>query len=489
LNKYLFMKYNVATSHPLSTMAGLEAMENGGNAYDAMLAASSTLVVVQPQFNGLGGDLFATVKDGKYYCINASGYAAANASIDYFSRNGYKEIPKHGPLSSFSIPGLVASWKIAAEKANLGIDKNFRRAIQFAREGFEPSRKLAKSIKNFSYGDNDFNEIYKDADTWLTQKSLANTLETLVKEGLDSFYTGSIAEKIDADMKEKGGLIRKSDLSGYAPEILEPVHVKYRGYDVYTNPPVSQGLTASVWLRDLNGYDLAGMEHQEYYDTLIKTMYDAYNIRRNYVYDGVKLPANIDELKPDGNMPGNGKSNLSDTTAYSIFDGNIEISAIQSNYMGFGSGHSIKGTGINMNNRGSYFTLDVENKNHLEPGKKTFHTLMSILASGKKDILLGSMGGDIQPQINVQILSRLVDLGSKIEDAIAYPRFAYPASIYGDSKVYYESSLRLNRYEPVDDLNDMMGHAQGIIIDSEAEAGIDPRGDGLLRYMKEKYFK
>ncbi|WP_337860042.1 gamma-glutamyltransferase [Ferroplasma sp.] len=483
------MKYNVATSHPLSTMAGLEAMEKGGNAYDAMLAASSALVVVQPHLNGLGGDLFATIKDNKYYCINSSGYAAEMANIDFYSKNDYKEIPKHGPLSSFSIPGLVASWKIASEKSTMGIDENFKRAIQFAKEGFGPSRKLTKAIKNFSYGDDDFNEIYKDTDAWLTQKSLGKTLETLAKEGLGSFYTGCIAEKIDADMKEKGGLIRKKDLIEFKPEILEPVKVNYRGYDIYTNPPVSQGLTASVWLRDLNSYDLAGMEHQQYYDTLIKTMYGAYNIRRNHIYDGVKLPDNINDLKPDGTDPGNSTSNLSDTTAYSIFDGNIEISAIQSNYMGFGSGHSIKGTGINMNNRGSYFTLDRENKNHLEPHKKTFHTLMSILASGKKDIILGSMGGDVQPQVNVQILSRLIDLGANIEDAIAYPRFAYPASIYGTAKVYYESTLRLNHYEPVDDLNDMMGHAQGITVDSEVEAGVDPRGDGLLHYMKEKYFK
>jgi gamma-glutamyltranspeptidase/glutathione hydrolase len=483
------MKYNVATSHSLSTMAGLEAMENGGNAYDAMLAASSSLVVVQPQFNGLGGDLFATIKDGSYYCINSSGYAPASANIEFFSKKGLSEIPKRGPMSSFSIPGLVYSWKIAEEKSSLGIKEDFKRAIQFAEQGFEPSRKLARAINNFNDGDGDFNEIYKGTDKWLIQKELGKTLETLINEGLDSFYNGTIADKIDNDMREKGGLIRKNDLSEYKAEILDPIKVKYRGYDVYTNPPVSQGLTASVWLRDLNRYELAGMEHQKYYDTLITTMYDAYNIRRQYIYDGTKLPDNIDDLKSDGTKPGNGKSDLSDTTAYSVFDGKIEISAIQSNYMGFGSGHSIKGTGINMNNRGSYFSLDPENKNCIKPGKKTFHTLMSVLASGKKDIMLGSMGGDVQPQVNVQILSRIIDLGSNMQDAIAYPRFAYPASIYGNSGVFYESALRLNHYEPVDDLNDMMGHAQGIIADSDSEAGVDPRGDGLLLYIKDKYFK
>ncbi len=482
------MKYNVATSHPLSSQAGIEVLEKGGNAYDAMLAASSALVVVQPQFNGLGGDLFATIKDNKYYCINASGYAASNASIDFYNQKGLTEIPKRGPLSSFSIPGLVSSWIIASEKAKLPIKEDFKRAIQFARDGFDPSRKLVKAINKFDDGDEDFNSIYKDTEKWLVQKDLGNTLEFLVNNGLESFYTGEIADKIQKDMQEKGGLITGDDLAKYKAEIVDPVRVKYRDYDVYTNPPVSQGLTAAVWLRDLNKYELSGMEHQKYYDTLINTMYDAYNIRKNYIYDGVKLPENIEDLKPDNTKNGDGKSDLSDTTAYSIFDGNIEISAIQSNYMGFGSGHTICGTGINMNNRGSYFSLDSTNKNSLKPGKKTFHTLMSTIASGQKDIILGSMGGDVQPQVNVQILTRIIDLGYNIQDAIAYPRFAYPASIYGDSKIYYESSLRLDHYEPVDDLNDMMGHAQGIITDKDAERGIDPRGDGLLLYMKGKYF-
>ncbi len=484
------MKYNVATSHPLSSQAGIEVLEKGGNAYDAMLAASSTLVVVQPHLNGLGGDLFATINDNKYYCINASGYAPERASIDFYEQRDFKEIPRNGPLSSFSIPGLVSSWIIANEKAKLGMKEDFKRAIQFAKDGFEPSRKLVKAINRFEGGDEDFNNIYKDTDKWLVQKDLGNTLEFLVNNGLEYFYNGEIADMIDKDMKEKGGLITKGDLARYSAEIVNPIRVKYRDYDIYTNPPVSQGLTAAVWLRDLNKYELSGMEHQKYYDILIKTMYDAYNIRKNYIYDSVKLPENIDDLKPDNTHNGNGKSELSDTTAYSIFDGDIEISAIQSNYMGFGSGHTIKGTGINMNNRGSYFSLDRNNKNSLKPGKKTFHTLMSTLVSGPKDIILGSMGGDVQPQVNVQILSRIIDLGSGMQDAVAYPRFAYPASIYGDSKIYYESALRLDHYEPVDDLNDMMGHAQGITVDKERETekGIDPRGDGLLLYMKGKYF-
>ena len=198
------MKYNVATSHPLSSQAGIEVLEKGGNAYDAMLAASSTLVVVQPHLNGLGGDLFATINDNKYYCINASGYAPERASIDFYEQRDFKEIPRNGPLSSFSIPGLVSSWIIANEKAKLGMKEDFKRAIQFAKDGFEPSRKLVKAINRFEGGDVDFNNIYKDTDKWLVQKDLGNTLEFLVNNGLEYFYNGEIADMIDKDMKEKG---------------------------------------------------------------------------------------------------------------------------------------------------------------------------------------------------------------------------------------------------------------------------------------------
>ncbi len=483
------MEYKVASGHPLSTEAGNEVLSKGGNAYDAMLAVSSCLVVVQPHLNGLGGDLFATVKDGGYYSINSSGYAAELANAEFFKKNEYEKIPERGELSSFSIPGLVSSWELISSKLNLSIKEDMKRAIQFAREGFEPSRKLVRAIKIFDSGDNDFNSIYSNTDKFLIQKELGNTLQFLSENGFDSFYNGEIADKINDDMISKGGLIRKSDLESFRGEIKTPLHVKYRNYDVYTNPPVSQGLTAMVWLNYLNKYDLASMERDEYYDTLIKTMKDAYSIRKNYIYDGVSLPENITEIKPDTNSLKNTDEKNSDTTAFSIYDGEKEISSIQSNYMGFGSGHSIRGTGINMNNRGSYFSLDPENHNFLKPHKKTFHTLMSVLASGDKDIITGSMGGDIQPQVNVQILSRVIDLNYGMQDAISHARFAYPASIYGDSKVYYESLLKLDKYNPVDDLNDMMGHAQGILIGEHPEAGFDPRGDGLLRIIRGKYFK
>ncbi len=482
------MNSGVASSHPLSTFAGKEVLSNGGNAYDALLAVSSCLVVVQPHLNGLGSDLFATIKDNNYYSINASGYAAEKATLDFFKSKGYDKIPERGHFSSFSIPGMVSAWEIISEKINLNLYEDFKRAIQFAKDGFVPSEKLKKSI-NLMKGDYDFENIYKSSNNILYQKDLANTLNELVKTKFYSFYHGKIAKAIDKDMVNKGGLIRFSDLDKYKAEIKNPLKIKYRNYDIYTNPPVSQGLTALSWFNLLNNYDLKSMNKDDYYDTLIKTMYDAYNIRKNYVYDG-SIINDVKELKPDKSINNDKKDNISDTTAYSIYDGNIEISAIQSNYMGFGSGHTIHGTGINMNNRGSYFSLNKDNKNVLKPFKKTFHTLMSTIASGNNDIIFGSMGGDIQPEVNVQVLSRIIDLDYDIQNAISYPRFAYPASIYSDSDIYYEKSLNLVKYKIVDDLNDMMGHAHGITIGNDnVKEGFDPRGDGLIEYNLKEYFK
>ncbi len=471
-------KYAVASSHPLSTLAGEEALAKGGNAYDAMLATSAALTVVQPHLNGLGGDMFATIRDKNIYCINASGFAAEMATPDFFKSKKLDKIPKSGHLSSFSLPGMVSAWKIIMGKINLTPEEDFKRAIKYARNGFRKSLKLDNAIKNFD-GDEDFNKIYKNDSSILYQKDLGDTLENLSKNP-DDFYNGKIARMIEGDMKNKGGLVRLSDLEKYNAEIREPMHVNYHGYNISTNPPVSQGVTELIWLKLMDKYDLSSMNDDDYYDILIKNMKESYKYRK-YIYDGSSL--NVDNFKSFKIDELHGKnSENSDTTAFSIFDGEIEISAIQSNYMGFGSGHNVKGTGININNRGSYFSLDEGNNNTLKPFKKTFHTLMSTIASGKNEIMLGSMGGDIQPEVNVQILSKIIDRNMKIQDAINYPRFAYLASIYSDSDIYYERPLNLKNYIKVESNNSMMGHAQGIIFGENVEAGFDPRGDAFEKY-------
>ncbi len=487
--KNLSGKFTVAANHPLATMAGLEVLEKGGNAYDAALAVSAALVVVQPHLNGLGGDFFAVVDDGSRRSINGSGYAAELATVDYFSSRGLSSIPKKGPLSSFVVPGMVSAWNLLSEQSTMDMPLLFSRAISYAKRGFRVQNSLHKSIGLTNSDDADWARIYKGVNSGGTiyQTDLGSTLETVSKDGGHSFYHGALAKAIEEDMREKGGLIRFQDMDSYGAKWLNPVSTTYRGHTVYTTPPNSQGATLLFWMNMLSRISLSSMEMEEYYDNIISAMYRAYHYRSKYIGDpeSVNLPAGM--LSPSYNYAmesaGSPKTDsISDTTAFSVYDGTAGISAIQSNYMGFGSGHTIHGTGINMNNRGAYFSLDRSHHNHVAPHKKTFHTLMATICKGPATLYLSSMGGDVQPQTNIQIISRIMDLGEGLQHAISAPRFCYPASIYSGSTLYAERSLGLKNAEAVDDNNSMMGHAQGILVSSGVTPGFDPRGDAFEKY-------
>lgn len=481
--------FAVASAHPLSTRIGMRVMENGGNSYDAAVAVSAALTVVQPNLNGLGGDMFAIVKDGSVKALNGSGPASKMASIEFFEKSGFTEIPNKGSLSSFSVPGLVSSWQLLSEHCSMDMGELMKPASEIARNGFRISAGIASAIGRMKGYDKDWEGIYKPAerDGILYEAALGKTLEKIGEDSGYGFYHGEIARQIEKDMIAKGGLMRFSDLDSYSASWVDPMRIKYRGYDVYTNPPPSQGVTSLLWLNMLDRVSFDSISTEDYYDRMIEKMLVAYDYRSRYVADPSRIKFPMELLEKDAvyagsRLTGRAPEKNSDTTAFSVYDGDTGISAIQSNYMGFGSGHSISDTGINMNNRGCYFTLNREHHNSLAPGKKTFHTLMAVYAEGEKKIFVGTMGGDVQPQINVQILSGIIDLQRKAQEVVSYPRFVYPASIYGDADIYYEESLRLGKYKPINDNNSMTGHAQSIIAGESVEAGLDPRGDGLLKY-------
>ncbi len=207
----------------------------GGNAYDAALAASACLVVVQPNLNGLGGDMFLVTDETKPVALNSSGFSAEAATPEFFRSKGYSEIPKRGPHASFMVPGIPAAWKFLAERASMkprelmGGD-----AIEIARNGFRVSEKIAAAIRLMSgmTEDPDWQATYTARETGgdlLVQRDLSKTLEVL-SEDLDAFYTGEIAKKIEEDMVRKGGLLRRGgDLEEYRPGVYEAPHVRYRG--------------------------------------------------------------------------------------------------------------------------------------------------------------------------------------------------------------------------------------------------------------------
>ena len=477
----------VASAHPLSTAAGLEVLEAGGNAFDAALAVSAALPVVQPHMNGLGGDFFAVVHDGPPWAINASGPAGARASRDHFLRAGRTRIPDRGPLSAITVPGMVAAWPILLERSVLRWKQILDPAIRLASRGFPASPSLARAVASAGWADPDFQSVYSRvrSGALLRQPGLARTLRAISLDSGHGFYHGELARAICRDLRRKGGLLEPSDFAAYVPDVGPPLKVRYREYTVHTNRPPSQGATALIWLNLLSRSELSSMTERSFMGRLVRTMYTAYQYRSRYIGDPrlVHFPARllrrtaVYERRRRWAAPAPTKS---DTTAFSVFDGEVGISAIQSNYMGFGSGVSIRGTGINLNNRGCYFTLAPGHPNELAPRKRTFHTLMATVATGPRMVLLGSMGGDVQPQVNVQVLCRHLDRGLSLADAIRAPRFAYPASIYGSAPLYREAGAKVEGARPLRNDRSMFGHAQGISVGEEVEVGVDPRGDGLL---------
>ncbi len=476
----------VATAHPIATAVGRKVLEEGGNAYDAALAVSATLPVVIPQANGLGADLFAVVVDGAVETLNASGPAAELATPERFESAGLSAIPDQGPLSAITVPGMVASWPLFEERGTRRMADLLAPAVRWAREGVPVTPQLAGSIRRMPSSDPDWKAIYPGhaEGTTLRQPQMAHTLETVGRDGGHSFYHGEIARTIERDLVAKGGLLRFDDLDRYTFSRPPPLHLRYRGRDVYTTPPNSQGATALYWLNLLARRDLASLPPADYVAALVETMYPAYEFRATAIGDPTRhlLPSgwldhgNGSEPGPPGSAHVGGR----DTTAFSVYDGEIGLSVIQSNYEGFGSGVTVAGTGINLNDRGAYFTLDRRHHNVVAPGKKTFHTLMASAVTGRDLVLLGSMGGDVQPQVHVQVLTRLLDRMELLPSAISAPRFAYPATIYRPGRLSAEAGVPLMPLPPLPASPGEAGHCQGIQVGTSIEIGIDPRGEGLL---------
>lgn len=478
----------VASAHPLSTAAGLEILRAGGNAYDAALAVSAALPVVQPHMNGLGSDFFAVVRDRHSVAVNSSGPSGRGIGPEVYRRSRLRRIPTRGPLSAITVPGLVAAWPYFGARSKLGWRRVLAPAIRLASQGFPASASLARAVRSVRWADSDFQAAYGSvrAGRWLQQPGMARTLSCIRQDEGHGFYHGGLAREICQNLRAKGGLLEPADLDRFEASVVLPLRVRYRKFTVETNPPPSQGATALIWFNLLGREDLSAMTEGRYLSTLERTMRTAYRYRARYIGDPKLRPFPKELLRSTfpyrtRALGSAGRQGVSDTTAFSVYDGEVGVSAIQSNYMGFGSGVSIHGTGINLNDRGAYFTLDPGHPNVLAPGKRTFHTLMATVASGPRTVLFGSMGGDVQPQVNVQVLTRHLDRGDTLPEAIAAPRFAYPATIYGSAPLYREAGLALSKARILPHRPDAFGHAQGIsILGEEVEVGVDPRGDGLV---------
>lgn len=514
----------VASSHPLASVTGLRILMRGGNAIDAAIATNAVLAVTQPNLCGLGGDLFCLIyssEDGKVYSLNGSGRSGRKATLDYFASKGYKAIPHRGPLAAITVPGCVHAWEEMVKKfGSMDMKELLKDAIELAGNGFPVSHNVSSWISHAAKTlslEKLWSDIFlpngkiPNPGEIIKQKDLAKSLKLIAEGGSDAFYKGPIAEEIVGYLEMRGGLLTLEDFSSHSSSWEEPVRTNYRGYDVYETPPNSQGITVLHWLNLIEDYDIRNLSDADRLNLLIETMKVSYDLRNKHITDPSFYDVPVEKflskdiaLRSRKIVKKSSSTNLSrtgihnsredDTTYFAVVDeyGNC-VSCIQSLYFGFGSGVVGGRTGILLQNRGAYFSLDRNHHNRLEPGKRTFHTLCAcmIIKDNEPYIILGSMGGDVQPQVHVQLITSIIDLGMDVQEAIESPRWCVQGTIYDPQETVYmedrfpegivkELVKRGHKISLVNPLTHMMGHSQAIIVkDGVRMGGADPRGDGV----------
>ncbi|UCE67986.1 MAG: gamma-glutamyltransferase family protein [Candidatus Zixiibacteriota bacterium] len=473
-------KNMVATSQPLAVQAGLEMMKREGSAMDAALAAAVTLTVVEPTGCGLGSDAFAIVWDGsKLHGVNGSGRSPAAWSYEKFSH--LKEMPKTG-WDTVTVPGAVSVWVALSEKfGKMPFETLFRNAVNHAENGFPVSPKIAAHWKTAVESYREFPEFIKtftingrapQPGEMFKCPRQAETLREIAATKGESFYKGELAKKIAECSANEGGLMSLEDFANHKPDWVDPISAKYRGYDLYEIPPNGQGLAALVALGILENYDLKSLslDSADSIHLQIEAVKIGFEFAKRHLADPEFMIVNYGEflkpeflkeqsariklnrvLIPDGDIPHD-----KGTVYLAAADENgMMVSFIQSNYMGFGSGVVIPETGIAMQNRGCGFSLQEGHPNQIDGGKRPYHTIIpGFVMKGNKPVLsFGVMGGHMQPQGHLQMMTRIFDYGQNPQAASDAPRWYWQK----DNLVAVEKGF------PEDVLEDLAGRGHKIV--------------------------
>ncbi len=507
-----FPRDAVATAHYLASASGLAVLAGGGNAVDAAVAANLTLGVVTPYACGYGGDLFAVVWDGALHGYLGSGRSPAEATRDdVAARAGTPHMPVFG-ADTVTVPGGVAGWfDLLARWGTRDFGSLAEDAIAYARDGFEISAGAApvftEGAQLYRAEDPSFaawRRLYADVGpgTWLRQPSLARTLERLAADGPDAYYKGPIGDAIVATLAEHGSAMRRGDLATHAGEWTPPLRAPYRDVEVVELPPPTQGVTALEALRIVDGLPRrdtpVDREHVR-----IEALKQALADRDRYVTDPDHMPRDATELLAEPWIesrrrvlrldravdPDPGVAQPGGTTYLCAADRDgLLVSLIQSNFMSFGSGVHVPEWGVNLNNRGFSFSLDHDRPNVFAPGKRPMHTLIPAMAfrDGAPWLVFGSMGGDAQAAVHVQLLSHLVDRRADPADALVAPRWRVDPGtwrVHAERRFPAEllEGLRARGHdvEVTRAFETSMGHAHVIRLESPGyAAAADPRSEG-----------
>lgn len=512
----------VVSPHFLASEAGAAILERGGNAFDAAVAVSACLAVVYPHMTGMGGDSFWLLYErgeGQVTAYNASGRAGNGVSREIFA--GEERIPERGIRSVVTVPGMVDGWDaVLSRYGRLGLGEVLEPAIRYAELGFPLSPDQAANtaaklelLKSMPVTNNIYVPGGKapEAGERFHQRNLARSLKKLAETGRDGFYKGELGGAIASYLQANGGLLTRDDFAGHSGEWVVPVRGSYRGLELYQLPPNSQGFTGIMIPQILEYFRLGaeGIRHgtYEYYHLLVEAIKLSFQDRNRVLTDPDFADIPVAELTSPAycrslagridmnrSAPFDSVSLGSDTAYAAVTDreGN-SVSFIQSLYFEFGSGITAGETGILLQNRGSFFSLDPSHVNTLEPGKRTFHTLMPAMVcqNGKPYILYGTQGGEGQPQTQAALLTRMVDYGMSPQEAIDAPRWVWGRTWGAETReLKVEERIPENvraalgraghNVRTVAAYDGIVGHAQAIRIDSKGRlsGGSDPRCDG-----------
>ncbi len=517
----------VAATQPLAVQAGLDILRIGGNAADAAVATAAALAVTEPTSTGIGGDCFAlyySASDRKITAMNGSGRSPKNLSFSRLNADGLTHLPPyHG--HAVTVPGACAGWcDLIARHGRLPISDILAPAIRLAATGFPVAPLTAVS---WQYGMPQLHQAINGHEMTLAGRApkpgeifrnpgLADVLQNVAERGARAFYEGQVARAIVDVVQQAGGALDEDDLASHFTTWDEPISTVYRDVRVWECPPNGQGLTALIALNILNGFDKNEIGEPGSTQRLhlqIEAMRLAFADAQRYIADPAHHAIPIDGLLSAAY--GDARRNLiqsdramtriphgspvasSDTVYLSVVDGQGNAcSFINSNYMGFGTGIVPKGCGFTLQNRGYNFSMDPHHPNALAPAKRPYHTIIPAMATRESDGMLlmpfGVMGGFMQPQGHVQVLSAMVDDGQDPQSAIDRSRFCITPDDADSRKVLIEDGITSDTMETLR----RMGHdvsivrglersvfGRGQIIWRDPDTGVlcggsDPRGDG-----------
>jgi gamma-glutamyltranspeptidase/glutathione hydrolase len=519
----------VSSPHALASEAGVEILKAGGSAVDAAVAASAALSVIYPHMTSAGGDQFWLIYDAGRRAVrflNAGGRAAASASLDWFSRRGLDEVPLRGIVpATLTTPGAVDGWCEAhAALGRLPLARDLAPAIAFAREGFPVTKRLAAwtdAAASLLATNAEAAAIFlpggspPSAGQRMRNPDLAATLERVGSLGRAGFYEGETGRELARFSLAHGGFFTGRDLAAQRSRWAEPISTTYRGFTVYETPPPTQGLSVLQMLNLIEPFDLGRLDYlgADHVHLLVQAKQIAFHDRDRFIADPdfVKVPvarlvskAYAEErrqiLDPVRALPWDRVPSYGSLEGDTVFvcavdaDGNA-ASLIHSVYGIFGSGLVAGRTGVVLQNRSAYFSLDPAHPNRLEPGKVPLHTLIASLAFEGDALrqVFGCMGADGQPQIHLQAYTAMIDFGLDVQQAVESPRWLSGRFVLRDPRDLLNMEGRfpaatlaelerrghvIHRWPAWDEL---AGHAHGIAIDPDTGARLgaaDPRSDG-----------